>query len=150
GKPFKVYLNDRLRLTGRVLAQEIPGNAATGSTIQIVVRTKVADAYYTSATLETKVEKTSIKDFLVALYKPLGFTADDFVFKANVERDLMTGVGTKGEAKPAELEPIKLEQAKVHPPETIFEAASRHLKRYGLMHWDTPDGKIFVGAPDDE
>jgi prophage tail gpP-like protein len=61
----------------------------------------------------------------------------------------MTGVGTKGEKAPANLEPIKVDQAKVTPPETIYEAAAKQLRRFGLLHWDTPDGRIYVGAPDD-
>ena len=150
GKTFRVYLADRLRLTGRVYAQEVPGNAEAGTTVRVTVRTKLADAFYASADPRTRVEKTSIKDFLVALYAPLGLGAADFVFKANVERDLMTGVGTKAERPPASLEPLKVDQAKVTPPETIYEAAAKHLRRFGLLHWDTPDGRIFVGAPDDQ
>lgn len=149
GKTFRVFLNDRLRLTGRIYAQEVPGSAQSGTSVNIVVRTKLADAYYASADPAVRVEKTSIRDYLLALYAPLGFGAADFVFKANVERDVMTGVGTRGERAPANLDPIKLEQAKVSPPESIFVAASKQLRRFGLLHWDTPDGRIFVGVPDD-
>jgi prophage tail gpP-like protein len=34
--------------------------------------------------------------------------------------------------------------------ETIYDAADRHLRRHGLLHWDSPDGKIVVGAPNDD
>ena len=150
GKTFRVYLNDRLRLTGRVYVQEVPGSAANGTTVNVVVRTKLADAYYASADPRVRVEKTSIKDFLLAVYAPLGVGANDFVVKANLERDLMTGVGTNGERPPANLEPMKVDAAKVTPPESIYEAAAKHLRRFGLLHWDTPDGRIYVGAPDDQ
>ncbi len=149
GKRFRVYMNDQLRLTGRVIAQEVPISATAGATVTVTVRTLLADAYYSSADPKTRVEKTTIKDFLLALYRPLGIAEADFVLKASLERDLMTGVGTRGETAPANLDAIKVDQARVSPPETIFEAAAKHLRRYGLLHWDTPDGKIYVGAPDD-
>jgi prophage tail gpP-like protein len=129
---------------------EIPIEPTSGSTLNLVVRSILADAHYASANPKTRVQGTSIKTFLLALYAPLGVSASDFVFAANVERDLMTGVPTKGGAPPVDLEPIKLEAAKVNPPESIYEAASKHLKRFGLMHWDTPNGQIYVGAPDDQ
>lgn len=149
GAPFKVWQDNRLRLTGRVYSNEIPVDAAGGSTIQVVVRTKMADAFFASADPAVRVTDTSIKDFLLALYQPLGYAAADFVFAASLERDLITGVGTKGAKAPADLDPIKLDAAKVSPPESIYEAAARHLKRFHLMHWDTADGRIYVGAPDD-
>jgi prophage tail gpP-like protein len=150
GKAFKVYLNDRLRLTGRVYVNEIPVDVTSGTTVNLVVRSILADAHYASADPKVRVQDTSIADFLVAIYAPLGLTRDDFIFDADLERDLMTGVPTKGGAAPADLEPIKLDAAKVNPPESIYEAASKHLKRFGLMHWDTPEGNVYVGAPDDQ
>lgn len=148
GKTYRVYLNDRLRLTGRIYANEVPVDPR-GTSIQLTVRTLLADAKYASADQRVKVESVSIKDFLLALYKQHGYGAGDFVFNANVERDLMTGKGSRGQAPPASLDPIKLDAAKVNPPETTYDCAARHLKRYGLMHWDTPEGKIYVGAPDE-
>jgi prophage tail gpP-like protein len=47
------------------------------------------------------------------------------------------------------LEPIDVKTAKIQPAETILDAADRHLRRHGLMHWDSPDGKIVVGAQND-
>lgn len=149
GKPFKVWLNDRLRLTGRAYANEVPTDASEGTSVNVTVRTILADAHYASAETWVRVQNVSIKDFLLQLYAPLGVGASAFVFNADVERDLMTGVGAKGAAAPANLDPIKLDQAKVNPPESIYDAAAKHLKRFGLMHWDTPGGKIYVGAPDD-
>lgn len=150
GTRVRVFLNDRIRMAGRIDVQDAPTSASGGSTIQITVRTKLMDARVGSADPKVKVSNTSIRDFLIALYRPLGYVASDFVFSAGAERDLITGIGSKGAASPVSLDPIRAEQAKVNPPETIFDAAARHLKRHGLMHWDTPDGKIFVGAPDDK
>jgi prophage tail gpP-like protein len=150
GTRFRVFLNDRLRMTGRVHVRQSPTSTGGGAVIQVTIRTKLSDARFASADPRTRVENTSIGDFIYALYKPLGYERDAFVFAANVERNVMTGVGAKGIVAPADLEPIKQDQAKVNPPETIFDAAARHLKRYGLMHWDTPNGQIYVGRPDDQ
>lgn len=148
GKMQSVFLNGFPRMKGRVVAQEIPDDPRQGTTIELRVSPKFSDAFVSSAEPTIKVEKVSIKDFILKLYEPLEFTEDDFVFAAAAERDLMTGKPSRGGQAPADLEKIKVDQAKVNPPETIYDAATRHLKRHGLMHWDTPDGRIFVGTPD--
>ncbi|WP_437759480.1 hypothetical protein [Sorangium sp. So ce1389] len=150
GSEFRVYLNDRLRMTGRVYVTDSPNDAQAGSPITVTIRSKMEDARYASASGKTRVEDTTLKDFLLALYAPLGYAEKDFVFNAAVERDLITGKTAQGALPPVRLEPIRTERAKVNPPETIFDAAARHLKRHGLMHWDTPDGRIYVGRPDDQ
>lgn len=149
GETFKVWLNDRLRMTGRVYSLEEPSTANEGTTVRVVIQSFMAEAHYASADPATRVEKVSIQDFLVALYAPLGITPSDFVFDADLSRNLITGKGAKGAAAPADLEEMKPDQAKVSPPESIFDAASKHLQRFGLMHWDTPDNKIYVGKPDE-
>lgn len=149
GQPFIVRVNKRLRMTGRAEVNEVPAAPGSGVKIQLVIRTKMADARYRSADPNVKIEKASIKDFLLALYAPLGYTEADFQFSEAAARDLMTGKSSNGKP-PVDLEPIKLEQAKVNPPETIFQCAERHLKRHHMMHWDAGDGRIVVGAPDDE
>lgn len=148
GTLYRVYVNNALRLTGRVEVNTIPIDLQ-GSVVQFTVRTKLADALYASADPRVKTNGVSIKQFILALFEPLGYAEVDFVFDADVSRNLMTGVSRTSPKAPAELEPIKEEQAKVNPPETIWQAADRHLRRHGLMLWDAPDGKIVIGAPDD-
>ncbi len=150
GTEYRVALNDQPRLTGRVEMSDIPVDAG-GSVVRFTVRTKLADARYSSADPSTGVKKTSVKDFLLALYAPLGYSEADFEFKANVARDLLTGRSTAGRGKPrkVDLEPMKTEEARVQATETIYDAADRHLRRHGLMHWDSPDGKIVISAPND-
>jgi prophage tail gpP-like protein len=135
-------------MTGLVVAQEIPDDAKGGTTIELRLATKFADAWVGSALPEIKVEKTSIKDFITRLLAPLGFTEDDLVFAPAAERDLMTGRPTSGGKAPADLEKIKVDHAKVNPPETTYDAGNRHLKRHALMWWDSPSGKIYIGTPD--
>lgn len=148
GALFKVYLNDRMRLLGRVYANTIPMDA-NGSTVSVTIKSLMADAWYASADPRVSVQNSNLKDFLLKLYKPMGFGEDAFVFRGNVFQDLMTGKFSKGGKNPRFIEGITLDQAKVQIPETIHDAASRHLKRHGLMHCDTPDGRIYVGPYDD-
>jgi len=149
GALFKVYLNDRMRLLGRVYANTIPVDA-NGSTVSVTIKSLMSDAWYASADPRVGVQNTNVKAFLLKLYKPLGFGEDAFVFKGNVFQDLMTGKIAKGGKNPRFIEGITLDQAKVQIPETIRDAAARHLKRHGLMHCDTPDGRIYVGPYDDQ
>lgn len=150
GSEFTVLLNGQPRLKGRAEVNEVPGSADRGVSLQLTVRTKMSDARYRSADPALKVEGTSIKDFVLGAYAPLGFGKDDILFSPAAARDLMTGKSPGGGAAPVDLEPIKTEQAKIQPPETIQEAVERHLKRFHMTHWDDPSGKILVGTPDDQ
>lgn len=148
GTEYRVFVNNALRLSGRVEVGTVPIDLQ-GSVVQFTVRTKLADAWFASADPRTKTNGVSIKQFLLDLFKPLGFGEADFVFDADVSRNLMTGVSRTSPKPAVDLEPLQEEQAKVNPPETIYQAADRHLRRHGMMFWDAPNGKIVVGAPDD-
>ncbi|MFA5052761.1 MAG: hypothetical protein WC565_01785 [Parcubacteria group bacterium] len=150
GKKFKVFVNDRLRLTGRVELNDIPVDSSNGAVTRFTVRTLMADAMYACANPNVKVKSTSIKDFILYLWAPLGVKESDFVFLADVSRNLMTGKSSDGTKPKVALEDLNEEQAKVNPPETIYQATDRHLQRHGFMIWDAPDGKLVVGAPDDK
>jgi prophage tail gpP-like protein len=118
-------------------------------TQRFCVRTKLTDAVYSAAPVGVQVRNQSIKQFVLAVYKSLGFTEKDFDFRGDVSRDLMTGRSTRGGKTPRPLDPLKEEEAKVQPPEACFAAVERHLRRHGFMHWDGADGRIVVAAPDD-
>ena len=148
GKLFTVYLNGHPRMKGVAVSQEIPDEARGGTAIELRVTTRFADAYVSSAEPTIKVENTSIRDFITRLLSPIGYEGSDLVFSAAAERDLMTGRPSRGGKPPADLEKIQVQQAKVNPPETIYDAATRHLKRHSLMMWDAPSGKIYIGTPD--
>lgn len=151
GARYKVFVNDLLRLTGRVELSDNPLDAQAGSVVRFTVRTKLQDAWYASADEGVSVRKVSIKDFLLALYEPLGFVESDFVFRGSVGRDLLTGRSSTNQGVDGrDVERVKVDAARVRPPETIYAAADRHLRRHGLMHWDSPDGRIVVSAPNDE
>ena len=151
GATYKVFVNDCLRLTGRVELNDNPVDSAGGSTVRFTVRTKLADAAFASANPKVAVQKTTLAEFMFALYKPLGFAETSFQFNSGISRDLMTGLDTKSKTgkPPVDFEKISEEEARVSPSESIFDAADRHLRRHGLMHWDSADGDIVIGQPDD-
>lgn len=150
GALFRVFVNDRPRLSGRVETLNAPVDARQSTTQRFVVRTKMADAMYQSAPQGLRLKDASIKAFVLACYSAIGLVESDFDFRGDVSRDLLTGRTTRGGRAPPDLEPLKEDAAKVNPPETVFQAVDRHLRRHGLLHWDGPDGKIVVAAPDDE
>lgn len=150
GSEFCVVVNDRPRLLGRVEALSSPCDARQGTVQSFIVRTKMSDAIISSAPQGIRLKGASIKDFVLACYAGIGLAEKDFDFQVDVSRDLMTGKGSRGQRPPKPLEPMKEDQAKVNPPESIFAAVDRHLRRHGILHWDGPDGRIIVGAPDDQ
>lgn len=151
GTQYRVFVNGHPVLTGRVEANDLPLDSSAGAVARFSVRTKLSDAMYSTARQSTKVQNVSIKEFIEELYAPLGITSGDFEYRASAARDLITGKssGNRGSDTPVDLNPIKVQEARVRPPETVYAAADRHLRRHGLMHWDGPDGKIIIGAPND-
>lgn len=150
GVQFQIYINDTPRLRGRVEMNDVPLDTMAGAVVRFTVRTKLSDAMYASANQGTRVKGASIEDFVLAVYAPLGYTKADFVFLQGTSRNLLTGKNTDTNETPADLARIKVSEARVKPPETIYAAVDRHLRRHGLMHWDDPSGKIVVGAPGDD
>ena len=147
GRSAKVWCNGRLQFTGRVEVNDVP-QTLDGSSVQVILRTKLSDARYRSAEPSVRFTDVSLRDFLLALFAPLGYTAADFRFAAYADRNLATGKAT-GRKDPVDLAPVKYDQLKVQPPETIIECATRILKRHHVLLWDGADGKIVVGQPDD-
>jgi prophage tail gpP-like protein len=149
GSEFQVFLGDRPRMRGRVEAIDSTGDAGSSATQRLVIRTKMSDAIYSSAPQGIRLKGATLKQFILACYSSLGLTEADFDFRGDVSRDLLTGVRGKGRRAPVNLDALSKEDAKVNPPETIFAAVDRHLRRHGMLHWDGPDGRIVVAAPDD-
>jgi prophage tail gpP-like protein len=150
GSAFRVVVNDKTRLTGRLELADVPVDAQGGASVRFVVRSKLSDAAYASADPKIAIQGSTLKKLVLQAYASLGYTEKDFVFKADLSRDLMTGKPSKGkQTKETKLEAIKIEEARDNPPETIYEFVERHLLRFRLSHWDSPDGKIVVGAPND-
>lgn len=147
GRRITLALNGTPMISGRMLSRGSPVSAMSGATVTLTVRTRLADAQFASAT-PFSLRNATLKDAVLGAYKTLGMTEADFIFDANVSRDLFTGKAKGGSAM-VDLAKVSEEDARVRPPETVFEFCDRHLRRFGLMHWDAPDGRIVVGKPDD-
>lgn len=147
GGKFKVTINGQLRLKGRMIAPRMPLSADTGATAQMTIRSVMADAAFASCSPTVNVRKGTLRDVLLDAYSPLGLTEADFIFDASTAVDLMTGKGAG--SRTVSLDDLKEDQAKVSPPESIYNFVERHLNRHHLSHWDAADGRIVVGAPDD-
>jgi hypothetical protein len=148
GRRFKIGLNGSPLMTGRLLTRAMPLNAQAGATVQIVVRTNLADAAYSSCG-PVNIQGATLKDIVLQAYKTIGLVESDFEFDADVARDLITGRGKNTNAL-VDLSAITEQNARVQPPETVYAFADRHLRRFGLMHWDSPNGKVAVGKPNDK
>lgn len=149
GEPCRLFCNGRLLFTGRWEANNVATTTMSGAIARLTARTKFADARYTTADVKTKVTDVSIKQFILALFAPLGYVETDFVFDATTDRNLVTGIRGRDKA-PVDLDTLQESKAKVQPGEEIATAATRHLKRYHLAIWEGADGKLVVGAPNDK
>lgn len=167
GSQFRVFIDDRLRLTGRVEQLTSTSDARQSSTQRFCVRTKLSDAVVSSAPQQVRMQNRSVREFILALYADLGFVEADFDFRGDVSRDVMTGrltrgADSKGKRRGVDGRPLADplpgfeaidatdDEAKVQPTESIFDCAARTLRRHGLMHWDGADGRIVVAAPNDQ
>lgn len=150
GARYAVFLNDRPLLRGRLQARNVADDAGAGAVTRFTIRTILTDAYFASALPNIKAKNISLKEFLVRLFEPLGYTEDDFIFAGDVARDVMTGKARGGGDPSPDFEKLREDQFKINPPETVFAVADKHARRFGLMIWDGPDGRIVVGKPEDE
>lgn len=150
GAEYEVTINGTRLLKGRVEAREAPSDPGSGSRLELTIHTKLSDARYASADPNIKVSKVSLKDFIVQLFDQHGYVESDFVFATRTSVDLVTGAPKGSQKQNPNLAAMTIQQAMIQPPETVWEAFNRHTQRHAVMGWDMPDGRIFVGQPDDE
>jgi prophage tail gpP-like protein len=148
GRRFRVSINGTSLMAGRLLMRGLSLQARTGATVQLTVRTRLADALFASCE-PFALKKTTLKDAILRAYATLGMTEADFLFNADASRDILTGKGGASSGASA-VDAMQEEDARVHPPETVFAFADRHLRRFDLRHWDAPDGRVVVGKPNDQ
>lgn len=148
GARFRVAVDGRPWVTGRLLTRQLPVSDRSGATIQLTVRTRLADAMFTSCDPKITVKGAKLVDVVAAAYATLGLTAADITFLEDARRDTLSGRDDRGQ-RPADVRDLTSEEARVHPPETVHAFVERHLNRFGLTQWDARDGGIIIGAPDD-
>lgn len=154
GSRMIVSVNGWSRIKGRLLTRNLAVTAPSGATVQVQVRTLLADAMFTVVDTKIGVKNVTLEDLIVAAFsrtidgKTNGITKADFVFEANVVRDVLTGRSSAKVAAP-EVHTLREEEARPHAGETVYAFVDRHLSRFGLLMWDAPDGRIIIGKPDD-
>lgn len=150
GTEYSVVLNDTPIMKGRVEISNADGDANSGQKFAVTIRTKWADAAIASADPKTKTKDVQLDQFIASLFEQHGYKKSDFLMSPQTAVDLITGLPRGQKGKASGLTEIKADEAKVQPPETVLECAKRHLERHGFLIWDAPDGRLVVGAPDDE
>jgi hypothetical protein len=147
-----VRLNGQVQLSGRVESNDVPLDASAGAVSRFTVRSWLSDAVFASADESINVKKGTLSDFVFAAYEAIGIGRDRFVFRASLARDLRTGRSTTNRGRDPEirLTTLKVAEARVQPGESVYAAVDRHLRRFGLMHWDGPDDTVVVGFPNDQ
>lgn len=96
GGRFSVSVNQQPRVTGRLLTRNMPLSPENGATVQLIVRTLLADAFFTACTPGIDVTNVTLKDLVVAAFQrlldKLGLSPEDvFVFRGDLARDAITG-----------------------------------------------------------
>jgi len=150
GAAFKVTVNGRQRVSGRLVLRNSPISAEQSSVVRATLRTKLADIEYAAADPRVRVKGRSIKEVIEAVLKSQGIEPSAIEYRADVSREIITGRRAGGARAPKNLEPLKEDQAAVQPMETVKAFLDRHLRRHGLMIWDSPDGKLVISEPDDD
>jgi prophage tail gpP-like protein len=148
GNRFFVAINGNKRITGRLLTRNLPVSPEAGATVQVTIRTNLADAAFTSVNPKIGISNADLKTVILKAFERMGLTEKDFIFRADVARNLLTGQGKKS-PPPPDMKAMTEDEARPHPPETVFQFVDRHLSRFHLMMWDAADGRIVIGQPDD-
>jgi prophage tail gpP-like protein len=148
GSRLVVAVNGFPRLTGRILTRNLAVTPDGGATVQAVIRTRLADAMFTACDPKIGVKNATLESITLAAFARMGLAAEDFITTANLARDVLTGRSSR-QVPALEIRNLREDEARPHPPETVFQFVDRHLSRFGLMMWDAPDGRIVIGAPDD-
>ncbi len=149
GSRYVVAINGWPRLKGRLLVRNLALSVAAGGTVQLAIRTRLADAMFTTCDPKIGVKNANLKELVLAAYARMGLTEADFIFEADVGRDVLTGRSSPGVVAP-DIRTLREDEARPNPPESIFAFCERHLSRFGIMQWDAPDGRIIIGTPNDQ
>lgn len=156
GMPAIVSVNGHPCIKGRLMSREPSGDTSSGVSVELALETIIGCAQTVSSDPDVSFSTTTLRAFLTALYGRVTGVPSLFswwpvkiVTNYSLERDLLTGRPTKGGKIDPSIEMVLGESVKVQPPEAIYETAAKNLRRFGVGHWDTPDGNIFVGKPDE-
>lgn len=149
GSRYVVSINGWPRLKGRLLVRNLAVSSSAGATMQLAIRTRLADAMFTACDPSIGVKNVTLYDIILGAFRRMGLTERDFIFEADLARDVLTGRSSP-RVPALEVRTLREDEARPSPGETVFAYVDRHLSRFGIMMWDAPDGRIVIGTPNDE
>lgn len=91
GGQFRILVNNQPRLKGRMLTRNMPLSSDAGATVQLTVRTHLADAAFTACTPGLEVRGVTLQKLVLLAFERQGLTEADFDFRADLARDVITG-----------------------------------------------------------
>ncbi len=163
-----VTINGRPALTGKIISDRAPIRSDGGIVATFAIETIIGAASICSGDPNLKVggynitenpangdvivkqQKYALGAWLAKLYGPLGVKPTDFITRSALDRDILTGIPSRGGKVPADFAAVMGDQVKINPGDIIYEAAANQLRRFSMGHWDSPNGGIYVGPPDDD
>ncbi len=147
-------LGTSLQHTGRLYEIVTETARKGGSTCQVTVRSAMFPLVHADAVRNFSVENITFADLIHTVAAPFGFAPSDITIDQDASRNLMTGKPTPGTKlsprAPLDIETMKIDQAGPNAGENAYAFLTRHARRFGLLIWETPEGKIVVGRPDYE
>ncbi len=91
GGRFQVCVNGYPRITGRCLTRNMPMTVQGGVTVQLMIRTILADAAFSAVSPQIQVKNLSLKALVLKAFERFGLTEANFVFRGDLARDVITG-----------------------------------------------------------
>lgn len=144
----------RLQMTGKIETVETHTDRAGGSVIILEGQDHLGPLVNGDALPSIGGKNPSFRDVIFQQLAPYGFGSASVVVDGDASRALLTGKPAAGTTlskdAPIVLEDLKLEKAHAQSGETVFSFLERHARRFGLLVWGTPDGKIVFGRPNYE
>lgn len=131
--------------------QYVTQRGGAGSMVHVVGRDHMAPIVDGCTFPNVAMENTTFKEVAIKALAPYGFTGKHLLISNDANRQLLTGKVSAGTTlspdAPVDIESLKLDKAKPHAGETVYQYLSRHARRFGLMIWGTADGSIIIGRP---
>lgn len=143
-----------LQHTGRIYDVAYETTRKGGSTVNVTVRSAMHPLVHADAVPNFGIENVTFADVIRTVAAPFGFAPSDITLDQDAARNLLTGKAASGakltSKAPLDIEALKVDQAQPNAGENAFAFLRRHAQRFGLLIWETADGKIVVGRPNYE
>jgi prophage tail gpP-like protein len=140
-----------LQHTGRIYDVTYEAAPKQGSLVRVIVRDHMHALVQADAMPSLSLDNASLADVIKSVAAPFGFSSSTISIDTDASRSILTGKAVGGARlsaqAPVDLESYKVDQALPNAGESGFSFITRHARRFGLLVWGTPDGKLVVGRP---